>query len=178
MQPQEIANCAGCKRVMYLLANDVWCFYYFEKDDQEWDGSRRTYLDADEPLDEAVSFGPTVFCSVQCVSDFRYAQASESEQSTMRVFRDACYAILDQPEERIQWKERKERKALIAAAKDWLASQGCDNKDSYPAWMNVMTREDRLARAARHVAEKLDKYSGTPGFALMASELREALEEK
>ena len=175
MQPEKIANCAGCKREMYLLPDGDWCFSYYEKTDQECDGDRRTYLATDEPLDEAVSFGPTVLCSVVCGSDFSYARATESEQRTLRVFRDACYAILDRPEDRIQWKERK---ALIAAAKDWLASQGCDNKDSYPVWMNQETREDRLDRAARHVAEKLDKYSGTPGFALMASELREALEEK
>ena len=202
MQPEKIAHCAGCKREMYLLPNGDWCFLYYEDTHKEWDGPLASFLTTDEPLREAVTFWNRVVCSHRCASDAAYNRASESDKRTMRVLRDACYAILDQPDEPVKWKVTRETEALIAAAKEWLASHGCDNKDSYPDWMNEMTREDRLDRAARHVAEKLEKDAGVLGYgarvsaemggecmatgeaadaahaALMALELREALEEK
>ena len=201
MQPEKIAHCAGCKREMYLLPDGDWCFSYYEKTDQECDGDRRTFLTTDETLPEADTFGPAVVCSQRCASDLAYNRASEAEKRTMRVLRDACFAILDQPRDPVEWRVPVPTQILIDAAEKWQKAFGYDS-DNPPNWMNQEAREDRIDRAARHVAEKLEKdaeeYGRTAeawiGYgkshhamgcaqvaahcALMASELREALEEK
>lgn len=198
MQPDKIANCAGCKREMYLLPDGDWCFSYYEKTDQECDGDRRTFLASDETLPEVDTFGPAVVCSQRCASDLAYNHASESEKRTMRVLRDACFAILDQTYDPRTWQIAGATQTLIAAAETWQRAYAYDS-DNPPNWMNQEAREDRLARAARHVAEKLEKDAGVLGYgarvsaemggefmatgeaadaahaALMALELREAL---
>lgn len=201
MHPEKIAHCAGCKREMYLLPDGDWCFLYYEDTHKEWDGPLVSFLTTDEPLPEASTFGPTVVCSRRCTSDWAYNRASESEKRTMRVLRDACFAILDQPRDPVGWRVHPVMERLIAAAEAWQEAFAYDS-DNPPNWMNQEAREDRLARAARHVAEKLERdaeeYGRTAeawiGYgkshhamgcaqvaahcALMALELREALEEK
>ena len=201
MQPEKIAHCAGCNREMYLLPDGDWCFSYYEKTDQECDGDRRTFLASDEPLPEADTFGPAVVCSQRCASDLAYNHASESEKRTMRVLRDACFAILDQTYDPVRWKILGATQTLISVAEEWQKAYAYDS-DNPPNWMNQEAREDRLARAARKVAEKLEKDAGHHGelacfyagtvhvtdvlirteqaahAALMALELREALEER
>ena len=201
MQPEKIAHCAGCKREMYLLPDGDWCFLYYEDTHKEWDGPLVSFLATDEPLPEAATFGPTVVCSRRCTSDWAYNRASESERRTMRVLRDACFAILDLPRDPVEWRVPAATQTLIAAAETWHEAFAYDS-DNPPNWMNQEAREDRLDRAARKVAEKLEKDAENYGCtaemwigygksnhamshaevaghaALMALELREALEEK